>query len=131
MNNDTLNQKFGCEQCWPDSAEAAWEAIQKTDRGDELVDESHCEITLRICRACSQQYLWVFTEKIDWVDGDDPQHWAVLPLTDAEVKAGNYPLPYTAFSPLPPDRRSLQADFPKGDSERIYWSKGIFVGDHD
>jgi hypothetical protein len=131
MNNDASKDKFGCEQCWPESADAAWEAIQKTSYGDDLIDESHWHVMIRVCPACSQHFLWVSTEKIDWADGDDPQHWAVLPLTEAEIKTHSYSLSFDASAPLQPDRRSLQADFPKGDGARIYWSTGIFIGDHD
>ena len=131
MNNDASLDKFGCEQCWPDSTDAAWAAIQKADRGDELSDDSHCHIMLRVCSHCSQHFLWVFTEKIDWADGEDPQHWAVLPLTEAEVKSRSYPLTYDPATPLHPERRSLQVDFPKGEGMRIFWSTGLFIGSHD
>ncbi len=131
MNNARLDDKFGCEQCWPKSANAAWEGIQKIDRGDDLIDESHCHVMIRVCRDCSQHFLWVFTEKVDWVDGEDPQHWAILPITDAEVKEQSYSLPGNEANAFQPDRRSLQKDFPKGDDARIFWSTGIFIGDHD
>jgi len=94
-------------------------------------DESHLHIMLRVCSHCSQHYLWVFTEQIDWEAGDDPQHWAVLPLTEAEVKSRSYPLNYYPTERLHPERRSLQADFPSGEGQRIFWSTGLYIERHD
>ena len=37
------------------------------------------------CRRCDQRFLSVFTETIDWQDGEDPQQWAVLPITNEEA----------------------------------------------
>ncbi len=131
MINKTSTDEFGCAQCWPDSADAAWPMMQKTERGDDICDESHLHIMLSICGTCQQHFLWVFTEKIDWAAGDDPQHWAVLPLTQDEVKARNYALSYDAAAPLQPTRRSLQVDAPKGGGMDIFWSTGLFIGSHD
>jgi len=38
MNNEA--SEFGCELCWPEAADAAWGSIQKTNRGEDLTDES-------------------------------------------------------------------------------------------
>jgi len=128
MDINTTRDRFGCEQCWPDSAVAAWTAIQKTDRGDDLIEESHCHAMFRACRACSQTFVSVFTEKIDWAEGDDPQHWAVLPVTADEISFAVNPKSVHGFQP---DRRSLQVDTPKGGGIDIFWSTGLFIGDHD
>jgi hypothetical protein len=37
------------------------------------------------CPRWAQRFLSVFTETINWEDGDDPQYWTLLPLTGAET----------------------------------------------
>lgn len=128
MEKNAARDSFGCEQCWPESADAAWTAIQNTKRRNDLIDESHCHVTLRTCRAFSQTFVWVFTEKIDWAEGDDPQHWAVLPVTAEEISFALNPKSVNGFQP---DRRSLQVDAPKGGGTAIFWSTGLFIGEHD
>ncbi|HOB53846.1 MAG TPA: hypothetical protein PK176_13860 [Acidobacteriota bacterium] len=129
MNAET----FGCNRCWPPWASAAWEAFLALSVEAELVDESHFAVAIRACAACGQRFVIVFTELIDWADGEDPQDWTVLPITAAEaaalVKAGAAIVP--ALAALAPRRRSLRREFPKGRRPRAHWDSGISVGPHD
>ena len=83
--DDRELREFGCVRCWPADAEAAWEARRALARSAELIEESHFHVMLLACPACDQRYVSVFTETIDWADGDDPQHWSLLPVTAAEA----------------------------------------------
>jgi hypothetical protein len=125
---------FGCDFCWPEDAEAAWAARGELGREARLVDESHVGVSIMACPRCSQRFVSVFTETIDWADGDDPQYSTLMPLGAEEVGA-LASLPEgeveAAVGKLPADRRSLHNDFPKGGPKRIYWGKGIVVGMHD
>jgi hypothetical protein len=129
-----MSQGFGCEKCWPESAEAANAARSTLKRGLDLIDESHFHVMTLKCPACSQVFLSVFTEEVDWADSDDPQSWVTLPLTSAEAeelaKQGSA-LSEAALNALGPGRRSLGRDRPKGPDERIYWRTGMNVGRHD
>jgi hypothetical protein len=82
---------------------------------------------------CSQRFVSVFTETIDWVDGEDPQFWTLLPIIEQEVlslvQADRHL--EAVLNALGPQRRSLQRDFPKGEDPTTYWSTGISVGMHD
>jgi hypothetical protein len=126
-------QTFGCSSCWPSSAAEAWEAMRSLSIESRPVDESHFVVTIRLCPKCQQCYVSVFTETIDWADGEDPQFWIVLPLTEQEVskllQAG--PNIELVLNTLAPQRRSLRRDFPKGENPRGYWSSGISVRPHD
>jgi hypothetical protein len=129
MNAET----FGCGRCWPPGAAAAWAAFLALPVEAELADESHFAVAIRACAACGQRFVAVFTELIDWADGEDPQDWTVLPVTAAEAAAlaeagGALEL---ALNALAPHRRSLHRDFPKGGRPRALWSSGILVGPHD
>lgn len=131
MNKET--NAFGCIACWPSSAESAWEALKSMKIDVELVDESHFMIKIRSCTKCAQQYLSVFTETIDWVAGEDPQHWTVIPLTPEEAQDfisadSNVEAKLIA---LPSARKSLCHDYPKGSDPASYWSKGVAIGPHD
>jgi hypothetical protein len=126
-------QTFGCGRCWPASAEEAWEAMRSLSIESRPVDESHFIVTIRSCPKCQQRYVSVFTETIDWADGEDPQFWTVLPLAEQEVtrflQAG--PDIELVLNTLAPQRRSLRRDFPKGEKPTEYWSSGISVRPHD
>ena len=83
--------EFGCASCWPAGADAAWEARQSLGREAELTDEPHFHTMLLVCGACGQRFLSVLIETVDWANGDDPQHWSLLPLTAheaAELRGG-------------------------------------------
>jgi hypothetical protein len=104
-----------------------------TGEGD-LIEESHFSVRIRVCPACKQRFLSVFTETIDWDDGDDPQYLTVLPLTAAEaaeliLQASD--LTEATLDALGTGRKSLHYDHPKGREARIYWGMGIMVGHHD
>ena len=125
---------FGCEACWPDELEAAWLARRSLATKAELVDESHYHVMVLACAACCQHFVSVFTEMIDWIDGDDPQYWTVMPISDAEVtdlleKVGS--VTEAQLNALGPGRRCLQRDYPKGKPARLCWGRGILVGPHD
>lgn len=125
---------LGCSQCWPESVEAAAKARDTLKPAHVLVDESHYHVALVKCPACSQVFLSVFTEVVDWADGEDPQYTTNLPLTPAEAdelaKQGSA-VTEAALNALGPGRKSLARDFPKGAKARSFWTTGMRVGPHD
>jgi hypothetical protein len=100
----------------------------------DLIDESHFHVTIRQCPACSQSFVSIFTETIDWADGEDPQYWTLMPLTPreaADLTRQGGAVTEAALTGLGPGRRSLHHDHPKGAEARSYWDTGIQVGWHD
>jgi len=126
--------KFGCERCWPADANAAQEARRTLTQEADLIEESHFYVKIRVCPSCSQRFLSVFTETIDWEDGDDPQYWTLLPLTAAEaadlIQQGSS-LTEAALNALGRGRKCLWHDHPKGQEARSYWGTGIAIRHHD
>jgi len=134
MADEGPGEDFGCEHCWPPAADAAWEARGALTHVAELIDESHFHVMILACPRCPQHFISVFTETIDWVDGDDPQYWTLLPITAAEAADLVRPrdsLPETMLDALGPGRRALRLDHPKASAPCIYWATGIRVGWHD
>jgi hypothetical protein len=133
-NDEGTGENFGCGFCWPPAAEAAWEARGALTAAAELIDESHFHVMILACPRCAQRFLSVFCETVDWVDGDDPQYWTLLPLTGAEaaglVQQRDSPAE-TEFYALGSGRRCLRLDHPKAEAERIFWVTGFSVGPHD
>ena len=123
----------GCPHCWPPSPDAAWAARSRLERAREVVDESHFHVMILACRACGQRFVSVFTETIDWADGEDPQSWTLLPLSreEAEGLARARSVEPRDLEALGPGRRSLRFDHPKGEPSRIYWATGCAVVPHD
>ncbi len=134
MVDDGAKRDFGCKHCWPSAAEAAWEARGTLTHVQELIDESHSHVMILACPRCTQRFVSVFTETIDWQDGDDSQYWTLLPITEREaaylLQMGNL-LTETKPDALGRGRRSLRRDYPKGALPRLFWGTGITVGPHD
>ncbi len=125
---------FGCARCLPDDAAAAWEAVTSALRIElELVSESHFTIKLRSCAACGQTFVSVFSETVDWQDGEDPQAWCVLAITAEEAlqlrAAGSDA--ERAVASVGAGRRSLLREVPKGSPPRTRWSQGVVIAPHD
>ncbi|MGZ6143595.1 MAG: hypothetical protein ACXWLM_09655 [Myxococcales bacterium] len=115
----------GCELCFPGSADAAWAARSSLERAAELVDESHFIVAILACPACGQRFLSVFTETVDWADGDDPQHWTMFPIAAGESEAlirRGASLDEAALATLAHGRKSLHFDCPKGGPKRAWFS---------
>ena len=133
-NDDKPGENFGCEHCWPEAADAAWEARGTFSHVGELIDESHFHVMILQCPRCFQRFLSVFTEIIDWEEGDDPQDWTLLPLTEAEatdVLQQRESLTESMLQALGSGRRCLRRAHPKGRAQDIFWGRGVWVGMHD
>jgi hypothetical protein len=132
--DDRPGDDFGCERCWPLAADAAWEARRELSLVSEPIDESHFHVMILACPRCAQRFLSVFTETIDWVDGDDPQCSSLLPLTGAETddlaRHGDS-LNESSLQGLGSGRRCLVRDSPKGAAPRNFWVTGLCMGPHD
>lgn len=75
--------KLGCARCAGMNAAAAWSAVEYVHLSS-LVSEVHFGIDLTQCE-CGQHFVVVFTERIDYRDGEDDQTWLALPLTEVEA----------------------------------------------
>ena len=62
MVDDGPGQDFGCERCWPSTADAAWEAREELTHVQELIDDSHFHVMILACPCCTQRFVSVFTE---------------------------------------------------------------------
>ena len=134
MSAGSVEGPFGCDHCWPESAEAAWRARSQLEHESELIDESHFHVLILSCTKCSQRYLSIFTELIDWEAGEDPQCWTVLPLTTEERKTllrFGTSITETTLNSLAESRRSLRRDHPKNKEPECSWVIGIPLPPHD
>ena len=127
-------ERLGCDRCWPDIAEAAWDARSRLKGLEVIVDDPHLIIRLLACEGCGQKFLSIMTETIDWADGDDPQHWVSIPVTPDEaaklVASGEDGL-HQALGGLDHERRALHHDAPKGSLATSYWASGVSIMRHD
>jgi hypothetical protein len=123
---------LGCRECIPEEPASA----TALDLGEEarLVDESHFTVKIRFCRQCGQKFLWVFTEQIDHVNGEDPQCWSVLPISPEEaaalIEAGD-DLDLEAVSRLGMRRRFLRDESPAFGPRNCWYLYGQLIGSHD
>lgn len=133
-NNEKYQVEFGCNDCWPMDPDSAWKARSKLVREAELIDESHFHVMILACNQCAQRFVSVFTETIDWEDGEDPQSWMLLPITDAEVDKlvqQRESLTEDWINALGSERRCLRHDYPKGIAPYSFWSTGMWIPVHD
>lgn len=132
--NDGAGQRFGCGQCWPDGAQEAWDARRIFTNVRELIHESHFHVMILTCPHCGQSFVSVFTEMIDWVDGDDSQYWSMVPVTGPEAddlarQRGS--VTEEKLNALGRSRRCLRRDYPKGAEPKVFWGSGMSIGWHD
>ena len=115
---------------------AAKEAIQKGRFIVELIDESHFGASIKRCEVCAQSFLTMFCEYVDWADGDDPQRWLAVPVTEDEVRrlrTANVAADENAILGIVTDeRRFLFHDMPKGTSATLTWMTRVpYIPGHD
>lgn len=124
---------FGCEKCWPPEAEEAWKAVKQVPIENYLIDEKHFIVSIRLCPSCSQRFMQVTTETIDWKDGEDPIFRTIVPITEEEQAdlLGITTLSNSDIERVGVERRALKYDWPKGQQASIYWGTGVVVGLHD
>jgi hypothetical protein len=135
MRNDRLKKNFGCRLYWSSSADAKWEGMCWLKREKPLVDESHFIVVILTCSACEQPFISIFTEEIDWVNGDDPQYWTLIPFTRQEAMDLTHRdstlFDKAKLNSLAPGRRSLRLDyFKEADKPKLYWATGIVICAH-
>jgi hypothetical protein len=125
--------EFGCDACLPTDPAAAWRARRDLDLVAQQVDQPHFIVSVLECPRCGQRFVSVFTETIDWVGGDDPQRWVVMPISPVEADSLlsiGAEMSRATLEGVPP-RRSLVAEHPADGGLRITWSLGIRVPHHD
>lgn len=125
------HETFGCRHCWPSDAEAAWKARRLLEKEVDLIDESHFHAMILACRTCAQRFVSVFTEMIDWEEGDDSQSWSLIPITDEEQVRLSATPSEAELERLDPGRQCLEHDHPTGESARTRWKNWLYVGRHD
>lgn len=122
---------FGCEVCIPS------EPVKASSLGLDVVAELHAEshfgVSIRRCAACGQQFVWVFTETVDYAGGEDPQCRTVMPLTaDEAARAIERGTPdFAELHRLSSGRRFLRDDWPASGARTCSYTTGILVGPHD
>jgi len=124
----------GCIRCWPESLEAAWHARCELRELAMWIDEAHFNVRGLQCMHCARRFISVFTESIDWINGDDAQSWTTVPVTAEEFVHAEAALPISieaALRVVPAKRRSLRRDHPTGGDAQIRWTSGIDVCFHD
>jgi hypothetical protein len=122
---DGEDDRFGCERCGADAdADAAWRCRRVILH--RLIDQSHLIVTLRACEHCGQRFVQVLGERVDWQDGDDAQHWRLVPISAEEADAlrarGEAAL--GAVDALARRRRHLRVDHPTGGERVVFWTSG-------
>ena len=125
--------QIGCDRCWAPEASKAWDVIKNVPIEARLIDESHFIVQIRSCPSCSQSYLQVTTEVVDWQDGEDPVSRTVIPIDDEERARliAAQPLGDETIEGIGAGRQSLRYDWPKGKEPTLFWGAGVRVGIHD
>jgi hypothetical protein len=123
----THDDGIGCHECFPASAEDAWAARSRLTITKELVDESHFMVSLRACAACSQLFVSVFCERIDWQQGNDPQASWLIPVSAEEAQSLTGLDEHeteAAICRISPQRRFLESYLPSDGARDTRWQVG-------
>lgn len=118
---------FGCPTCLPERPSREW--ARTLGITDWLIGDSHYAVQIRQCPACGQRFVHIFSEFIDWKDGDDAQYSDVVPITPAEAEAlrerGGDVTP-EELAALGKGRRRLCDHHPTGKPTTIRYEGGDF-----
>ncbi len=120
--------------CLGDDPTTARQALKEATTTDRITDESHFIVSLLRCERCWQPFLKIFSELIDWTNGDDAQAWLYVPLYAAEVDKlrAAKPVDDRFLLDLNINRRYLSDVFPSGAERRIAWGSGpLMLLPHD
>jgi len=135
LGDEKLEESFGCDRCWPRSLDSAWGARRRLKLEEVLIDEMHYRVIILTCNVCRQHFISIFTETIDWADGEDPQYWIIMPLTRqeaADLAHRRNSISEEMLNVLASKRRSLRRDYPKeADKPSLSWATGVSVRQHD
>ena len=125
---------MGCAACDGDDASTAWEEIRTARQLAALVEESHYSVRLKQ-HGCGQRFVVIFTERIDWVDGNDPHDFRAVPITEAEhdaLAAQGDRVAVSAIEALGSARRYLVRSWPADAGQSTGWrTGGLWIGPHD
>lgn len=124
--------RFGCAQCFGADTASAWKSA-RTRHLQSLIDDVHYGIDVTAC-PCGQRFAVVFTERIDWVRGEDPQDWLLVPITENEqAKLVGSDLEIAgALTACAANRRFLVRTFPADAALSMWWrDSGFSIGPHD
>jgi hypothetical protein len=129
----TATPAFGCMRCFGDDAATAWQATQGRRRRS-LVEEPHFGVHISECD-CGQAFAVVFTERIDFRDGDDEQDWLVVPLTPddrSQLSAARGSRISQLITEFGRERRFLVRNHAPGAPVSAWWRDGgLAIGRHD
>lgn len=120
----------GCED---EDAGRAKASIRAAIGYAELIDESHFRAVIRRCPVCGGQFLTMFGERVDWADGDDPQTWIGVQISETEAAAimsgwSSGPIDEALLARvLVGERRMVYHDMPKGTPEVLERRTGLLM----
>ncbi len=125
---------WGCARCLGSDAAAAWRWLGARESRRGLLSEPHFSLSLTTCRACGQRFARVFSERIDWRGGEDPQRTDLIPLGAEEARAfeedatrsGGRGVAALLTRVTGDGRRRLVWDWPSGQGAHIVWMTSAF-----
>jgi hypothetical protein len=120
------NASRGCSRCFQGDASAVW-AARPFEHVATLVDDVHFIIHLMRCSACRQPCIKIFSEEVDFANGDDAQTWIVIPLTADEsenLRTQGEAVSIKEIETLSTGRRCLVVDYPSGGEKSCWWRDG-------
>jgi hypothetical protein len=129
----TAAPSVGCPQCFQAAPETVWQSRRAFRQVAEVIAESHFHVLVLECPACGQRSVSIFSEAIDWANGDDAQFWRLAPLTVEESQrliAGGGRTCIPAIMAMASDRRHLAVDHPTERECTFAWSAFLFIEPH-
>jgi hypothetical protein len=127
--------EVGCGTCFKNDAVAVWKERPRFPLIRRLIDEPHFIVSIVACPDCAQRFLSVFTERIDWVNGEDPTESSLFPLSEddaARVAALGPDDDLLQLDCLRQSRRHLRTDWPNAGPKQAWWTTdSLRIGWHD
>jgi hypothetical protein len=129
-----IEQPIPCPKCLGAEPTEAKARLLKEPR-EVIIADDHFSMSLRTCSQCGQSFLCVFSELVDWSNGDDSQAQHYIPISAEEAAAFRVAGEQGAEKLLHNtklERMHLLSTYPRGKDLSVEWRDGIvFLLPHD
>jgi hypothetical protein len=122
-----LIKNFGCINCWSPEGNKAYKAVSSLPIEFHLIDKTIITVNIHACPCCSQRFIQITEDIVNWRDGDDATFRKFMPIIDKELDrlTSSITLDVRTIQSFGKDRQSLNYYWLPGIGPELYWNTGF------
>jgi hypothetical protein len=126
-------EKFGCAKCWSPDGHKAYKAVTSLPIEFHLIDKTIITVNILACPCCSQRFIHITEDIVNWRDGYDATFIKFMPINDKELawltSCSN--LDVRSIQNVGKDRPTLKCDWFIGIEPELHWNIGFGAIQYD